>query len=125
MEVTNNVEKQDTYTKIKKQLQIALRNEFYFEAICIEYAIIEDRMASVLKHCNICKDPYNKKLSNKLSSIEMQHGKGHKVISKKIDVKMIADIRKWKEERNDVIHRSCNHMYNKEELGNSFKSVNM
>ena len=104
-----NEEKRQVYAELKSRLKLALSKEFYFEAVMLEYAIIEDRTASVLFHAGICKNPYDssKKLSNKLNSIEQQIGKGHPVISKKFDAALIAEIRNWKEERNDFVHRAC------------------
>ena len=104
-----NEEKREVYINLKQRLKKALANEFWFEACMIEYAIIEDRTSSVLAHTGICKNAYdsNKKLSNKLSSIEYQLGKSHPIISAKMDKKIIDDIRLWKDRRNDIAHRAC------------------
>lgn len=48
-----NKEKQTKYAILMKKLDIATREEFYFEAILIEYAILEDRTESILRHANI------------------------------------------------------------------------
>lgn len=113
-----NEEKRQVYAELKSRLKLALGKEFYFEAVMLEYAIIEDRTASVLFHAGVCQNPYdsNKKLSNKLNSIEFQIGKGHPVISKKFDAALIAEIRNWKEERNDFVHRACIRPCDAEEL---------
>ena len=55
-------------------------------------------------------------MSNKLNSIELQIGKGHPVISKKFDASLIAEIRNWKDERNDFVHRACIRAWDGEEL---------
>jgi hypothetical protein len=69
-----NEEKRQVYAELKSKLKLALSKEFYFEAVMLEYAIIEDSTASVLFHAGVCKNPYDssKKLSNKLNSIEQQ-----------------------------------------------------
>lgn len=84
-----NQEKEATYKILKVKLNVALRNEFWFEACMIEYAIIEDRTSSILEHSGVCKNAYDesKKLSNKLNSIEHQIGKGHPIISRKVKKK--------------------------------------
>ncbi len=106
------------YAELKSKLKLALSKEFYFETVMLEYAIIEDRTASVLFHAGVCKNPYDssKKLTNKLNSIEQQIGKGHPAISKKFDESLIAEIRNWKEERNDFVHRACIRQCDGEEL---------
>ena len=113
-----NQEKRQVYAELKSKLKLALNKEFYFEAVMLEYAIVEDRTASVLFHSGVCKNPYDssKKLSNKLNSIELQIGKRHPVISKKFDASLIAEIRNWKDERNDFVHRACIRAYDQEEL---------
>ena len=104
-----NYEKQDHYKKLKAKLSKALKNEFWFEACMIEYAIIEDRTSSILFHANVCENAYasSKKLSNKLNSIEYQIGKEHAIIGKKVNRATIEQIRLWKENRNDLVHRAC------------------
>lgn len=110
-----NYEKQERYALLKERLKKALANEFWLEASMIEYSIIEDRTSSILFYADVCKDPYgaNKKLSNKLASIEHQIGKAHPIISKKVNRDTIEQIRGWKDRRNDFVHRSCT-MYNEE-----------
>ena len=46
----NNYEKNLKYRSLNGMLAKALRYEFYYEAIFIEYAIIEDRTSSLLRH---------------------------------------------------------------------------
>lgn len=113
VKLIDNQQKADNYGILKTRLKKALSNGFWFEACMIEYAIIEDRTSSILQHCSICKNAYdpNKLLSNKLRSIQNQIGKGHSVISRKVDLNLIKEITEWKEERNEVVHRSCNHVY--------------
>ena len=102
-----NEEKRNIYAELKTRLKIALGKEFYYEAVMIEYAIIEDRTASILSHGGVCKDPWDKKLQNKLNSIRHQCGKKHPILSKKVDVALLDQIYSWKERRNELVHRSC------------------
>ena len=46
----DNNQKYNNYREQFKRLDRSLKNEFYLEALFIEYAIIEDRTESVLKH---------------------------------------------------------------------------
>lgn len=110
-EIHNGTDKQSNYARLKSKLKIALKNEFWFEACMIEYAIIEDRTASILVHTGICKNAYDKELANKLNSIENQIGKKHPIISKKVKPDTISKIRDWKEKRNTIVHRVCRVKY--------------
>ena len=118
VELINNEQKAENYRILKTRLKKALASEFWFEACMIEYAIIEDRASSILDHCSVCKNAYDsgKLLTNKLRSIENQIGKGHPVISKKIDMDLIREILIWKDERNEVVHRACNHVYDEDKV---------
>lgn len=109
-----NEEKQEAYVKLKTKLKKALTSGFWLEACMIEYAIIEDRTASILFHAGITDKGWEKKLSNKLNSIELQIGKGHPIISKKVSLENIHAIREWKEQRNDAVHRACITKYDEE-----------
>ena len=104
-----NYEKQDRYKRLHEQLTKAIKNEFWFEACMIEYAILEDRTSAILYYGKVCGDAYSsrKKLGNKLNSIEYQIGKKHPIISKKVDPNLISQLKEWKEKRNDLVHRAC------------------
>ena len=46
--VSDNLDKKNTYTQYARRYNIALKNEFYFEAMLITYAMMEDRLRSWL-----------------------------------------------------------------------------
>lgn len=104
-----NYEKQERYSILIGKLKKAISNQFWFEACMIEYAIIEDRTSSILQYSKVCKDAYDSKhmLANKLRSIETQIVKKHPIISKKVDINTIREIRTWKDERNNLVHKAC------------------
>lgn len=108
-----NQEKAEAYSLLKTKLKKALAASFWFEALMIEYAIMEDRTSSILQHGAVCNNAYdpNKSLVNKIRSINLQIGKRHPVISKKVNLKTINEILEWKEARNELVHRACNHIY--------------
>ena len=114
-----NEEKRETYIGLKTRLKKALVSGFWLEACMIEYAIIEDRTASILLHGGITDKVWEKKLSNKLNSIEHQIGKKHPIISKKVSVETIREIREWKDQRNEAVHRACITVYDE----NAFRSI--
>lgn len=107
-------EKQQVYVGLKTRLKKALSSGFWLEACMIEYAIIEDRTASILLHAGITDKGWEKKLYNKLNSIDHQIGKKHPIISKKVSAETIQGIREWKDLRNEAVHRACVTAYNEE-----------
>ena len=63
--VENNEEKQLTYAKQLGRYKLALRNEFYFEAMMIVYAMLEDRLLSFLYYTGALANRNNIKISKK------------------------------------------------------------
>lgn len=45
--------KKDRYSELMSKLKISIQEEFYYEAIFIVFAILEDRTESLLKHARI------------------------------------------------------------------------
>ena len=54
--VTDNMDKQRTYREHKGRYKRAMENEFFFEALLIDYALLEDRLRSILYHMGFLKD---------------------------------------------------------------------
>lgn len=48
--IANNMEKWDTYRKILARYKLAVNQHFYFEAVMISYAMLEDRLIAFLYH---------------------------------------------------------------------------
>ena len=51
--VNDNASKQHTYKKMLGRYKLAIKNEFYFEAMIIVYAMLEDRLRSVLYYTGV------------------------------------------------------------------------
>ncbi len=51
--VIDNMDKKYTYANHKGRYQRAMRNGFYFEALMIDYALMEDRLRSFIYHAGI------------------------------------------------------------------------
>ena len=49
----SNKEKQQVYATLKAKLKVAIHQEFYLEALLLEYSIMEDRLSSLLRHGGI------------------------------------------------------------------------
>lgn len=72
----NNKERQDTYRYQLGRYQRAIRNEFYFEALIIVYALLEDRFKSFLYYCGFFANRNSLKLYGRIKSyiIEICYG---------------------------------------------------
>ena len=70
--VSNNKDKFLTYTELTRKYNIAMENDFYFEAMFIVYAMMEDRLRSYLYYlgCLRSKESYKFDNSNVESIIE-------------------------------------------------------
>lgn len=51
--VKDNYEKQLTYSKLLTRYNTAMKYQFYFEAMVIDYAMLEDRLLSFLYHAGV------------------------------------------------------------------------
>lgn len=72
--VKNNIEKQNTYAENIRRYNRAMGEGFYFEALLIDYAMIEDRLRSFIYHIGGLKTRDDHKITkgpakNKLSEI--------------------------------------------------------
>lgn len=54
--VTDNMDKQRTYREHKGRYKRAMEGEFYFEALLIDYALLEDRLRSMIYHMGFLTD---------------------------------------------------------------------
>ena len=112
----DNMQKYANYREQFGRLKRALGNSFYLEAIFIEYAIIEDRFESVLRHSGKFNPKRHNSLNTKLSRIkEMQREKSG-IVRKYFSDDMIQDVMTWKEDRNQLIHALMKQSLHTEEL---------
>jgi len=117
-----NKQKQETYARMKVGLNRAIQSRFYYEAIFIEYAIVEDRCTSMLKHAGVnywkkTKDPakpQEKNLRDKLNLLKDHHPFTEKELRKKIARETLDRADAWREKRNDLIHHLANIPYDSE-----------
>lgn len=65
-----NIKKKEKYAYLMDKLKAAITNEYYYEAIFIEYAVLEDRTASILRHMKCNKNIDDLTLNDKLKCIE-------------------------------------------------------
>ena len=63
--VANNSDKAYTYGKMKGRYKKAMAEHFYFEAVMIDYAVLEDRLRSFLYHIGALTNRTSQKLDQK------------------------------------------------------------
>ena len=103
-----------------QRLKKAIGSDFYLEAIFIEYAVMEDRLESIIRHSG----QWNYK-DGSYVSIEIKIKKVAKIAEEKRSVahryftpELTDAITEWKERRNKLIHALMKQQLSTEELRN-------
>ena len=99
-----NYKKQKKYIDMNERLSLALKNEFYYEAIFIEYAILEDRTKSMLRHAKFSESTCDEKLNEKLNTIKNSAKFHDEYVRKHITNELLSNIHNWKNARNKLNH---------------------
>ena len=106
----SNQQKYENYREQFKRLKRALTSGFYLEAIFIEYAILEDRTESVLRHADLW-DSYQKSrkghdpnINSKVKYIQKRAENKKAVLHKYFSDDLLSRIISWKDARNRLIH---------------------
>ena len=110
----NNIEKKEKYANLMSKLKKETDNEYYYEAIFIEYAILEDRTESLLKHAGKKYQENNGnpfKISKKLNKLKSEKEFQTSYIRKHITEELIEKIYEWKIERDKLMHNIINLQY--------------
>lgn len=120
-------EKRRVYATLKTKLKIALHQEFFFEALLLEYSILEDRLFSILGHAGIRNtnskgEPLG--FQAKLNKIDNAIRSKQKPIYGKVKPEIVQAVFDWKETRNTLVHRSCQRIYNGIEVEQCAKAGN-
>ena len=109
-EKLDNMQKHENYREQFQRLKKALDNGFDLEAIFIEYAILEDRTESILRHGGKWQ-AYLKKIKGREPNIttKVQYIQKSAECKKDIAHRYFSDnlldgILQWKDERNRLIH---------------------
>lgn len=118
----NNMQKYENYKEQFKRLNRALANGFNLEAVFIEYAIMEDRTESILRHTG-AYEAYLKKRGRYSATIESKVKYIAKLAENKSSLlhryfsdSLLSDILAWKDERNRLIHALLKQVLTTEEL---------
>ena len=107
MEKVKNYKKQAKYAELMKRLDKALKEEFYYEAIFIEYALFEDRTSSLLRHACISTLDENGRdlgLHDKIKIIKKHSIFNNDYVEKHDLFSILDEINVWRKTRNDLMH---------------------
>lgn len=102
-----NMEKYEVYKSMNENLSKAMLSEFYYQAIFIEYAIIEDRCSSVLRRAGVKYQDskgHELKISEKLKKMRGNPAFLVPYVRQRITLELLDEITQWKRDRDQLIH---------------------
>lgn len=122
MEAPENQLKYENYKEQIKRLNSAISHGFNLEAMFIEYAIIEDRTESILRHAEKW-DTYLKKrngrgptLNSKVNYIQKLAAINNDLLHKYFADDLLDEVLAWKDDRNRLIHALLDQQFKHNEL---------
>ena len=98
------------------RLNKAIKSGFLLEAVFIEYAIMEDRLESVLRHSGRFKQEKHRSINSKLSSVKEIARNKKGLLRKYLTDELLESVSEWKEKRNKLIHALMKQNLNGAEL---------
>jgi len=117
--IVSNYQKYENYKEQAVRLKKAINSKFYLEALFIEYAIIEDRFESALRHSGvIIGGGKYVGLNRKLSKMEAVAREKKSLANKYFKPELFESVKLWKEERNRLMHALMKQSLTTEELQN-------
>ena len=110
--------KYENYKEQMKRLKAAMTNQFYLEAIFIEYAILEDRLESALRHSGKWhpKPDQHTSIDKKVKLLLKQAEEKKSLAQKYFQPEMMQAILDWKNKRNPLIHSLMKQLLHTEDL---------
>lgn len=97
------------------RLNHAINAHFYLEALFIEYAIMEDRLESILTHAGIFREDKHTTITRKIRRLEALC-QSDKTAKRYFNPELLQNILDWKENRNKYIHALMKQVFTGEEL---------
>ncbi len=115
-----NMLKYENYKEQMKRLKMALTNQFYLEAVFIEYAILEDRLESALRHSGKWhpKPDQHTSIDRKVRLLMAQAEEKKSLAQKYFQPEMMQEIIDWKDRRNPLMHSLMKQQLHTEDLAN-------
>lgn len=116
--IADNMQKYANYKEQMGRLKKALSHGFYLEAIFIEYAIMEDRLESVLRHSGKWNPKPNEywSIDRKLNRVAKIAEEKRSIAAKYFPKELTDVLRTWKEQRNQLIHALLKQSLHTEDL---------
>lgn len=113
-----NMIKYENYKEQMKRLKAAMANRFYLEAIFIEYAILEDRLESALRHSGKWhpKPDQHTSIDKKVKLLLKQAEEKKSLAQKYFQPEMMQEILDWKNRRNPLMHSLMKQQLHTEDL---------
>lgn len=115
MEAETNQQKYENYKAQMGRLNRAIKEHFYLEALFIEYAIMEDRLESILIHAGVFRADKHNTITKKLRRLEALC-QSDKIAKKYFSSGLLQSILDWKENRNKFIHALMKQVFTGEEI---------
>ncbi len=102
--IKGNQEAFETYKTLFGSLNRAMNAQFYLEAVFIEYAILEDRTAALLRH--IGHSVNNKtSLARKITKLNnLLTTNKHQFLDRYFTSDFFSHVREWNDMRNQLVH---------------------
>lgn len=116
MENITKLEKNFNYKVFMKRLSDSLYLGYYIESITLEYAIMEDRLMSVLKHSNNFSESNHNTLHKKIIALKAMNKKENSISKEYISNDILDLINAWKIKRNKMVHNLMNNQFDFEEI---------
>ena len=114
-----NMSKQESYKMMFVNLKKAMKYGYYYEAIFIEYAIIEDRLTSVLKSAgvkHINNTGRDISIKTKISRIKGRNEFHDEFLCKKLSATLLDSVEEWIDQRNVLVHHLASIPYDSMEI---------
>lgn len=95
------------YLNYKEQmvrLKKAMAAQFFLEAIFIEYAVMEDRLESILRHSGVFNPERHSTIQAKLRRVSELRRAKKSLLNRSLSEELLQEIYHWKDERNRLIH---------------------
>jgi len=105
--IQNNMQKYSNYKEQMGRLRKAMASGFYLEAVFIEYAIIEDRLESIIRHSGTWKEAFDEDpptITRKLGIVDELARRKKSLPQKYFKPELTTAIKEWKDHRNKIIH---------------------
>ena len=118
----DNHQKYENYKEQFQRLNKALANGFNLEAMFIEYAIMEDRTESILRHAGLWEAYLRKRgtrgatINSKITYIQGKVTSGDKLLARYFSDNLLNQVLAWKEERNRLIHALLKQQFEHNEI---------